>query len=350
MKIFLDIDNTVLEHYGFYSPETESRVHKSIGKFPKENKTAIDSMYSSSVCRDPESVRKLFFLDNAYILTKSPIEEFELHKKIRVAEILDITLDELNNLKDSKGNLKYIDLPLTSSKVDVVKDIFKTDSIEDYVLIDDYSANIIEWEKHGGIGIKYFNEYNSPNHPTNGISISNFSVFGNLLDDCNLLLTGVNKLKLNIISNHLAEFNQGHTEIDFTDIILNDMKSRFDLDTIEDNSKVNLMDFIVQYYHFMIINKPGYWVDQVKELIDPEKVHVIKSVFELNTTNISSAVNTTTKPAITINILTSSVDRPSFVYDVYFTIDEKKLLKSTDGVFIKMIEVLNKLFINCNNN
>lgn len=348
MKIFIDIDNTVLEHYGFYSPETESRIHKSIGKFPKENRSAIDAMYSSSVCRDPESVRKLFFLDNAYILTKSPIEEFELHKKIRVAEILDITLDELNNLKDSLGNNKYIDLPLNASKVDVVKEIFKTDSIEDYVLIDDYSGNIIEWEKHGGIGIKYFNEYNSPNHPTNGISISNFSVFGNLLDDCNLLLTGVNKLKLNIIATHLSNYGVGHHEVDLTEIIMNDMKQRFDVEEIADNSKVNLIDFMLQYYHFVMVNRPGYWGEKIIECLNFKHTYVVKSVFEVNTDNISSIINKTKKPAVTINILTSSKDRPSFVYDVYFTIDEKKLLKSTDGVFIKLVEVLNKLFLNCN--
>ncbi len=348
MKIFIDIDNTVLEHYGFYSPETESRIHKSIGKFPKENKSAIDTMYSSSVCRDPESVRNLFFLDNAYILTKSPIEEFEYHKKKRVAEILDITLDELNNLKDSQGNLKYIDLPLADSKVEVVKNIFNVDSINDYVLIDDYSANIIEWEKHGGIGIKYFNEYNSPNHPTNGISISNFSIFGNLLSESNLLLTGVNKLKLNIISSHLAEFRGGHKEIDFTELIMNDMKERFNLTEIEDNSKVNLMEFITSYYHFLTVNTPGYWQNQVLEKLNDKNVHIVKSVFEVSTLNISSIAKETKKPVISINILTSSKDRPSFVYDVYFTIDEKKLLKSTDGVFIKLIEVLDKLFLNCN--
>ena len=41
MKYFIDVDNTILEHSGFYSIETEGRIHSSIGKFPSENENAI---------------------------------------------------------------------------------------------------------------------------------------------------------------------------------------------------------------------------------------------------------------------------------------------------------------------
>ncbi len=345
MKIFIDVDNTILEHYGFYSPETESRIHKSIGKFPVENSPAIDAMYSTSVCRDPESVRKLFFLDNAYILTKYSIMEYEVHKRKRVAEVLGITVDELNNLKDPDGNPKYIGLKLNESKVDVVKDIFKVDSICDFVLIDDYSANIIEWEKHGGIGVKYFNEYNSPNHPTNGISISNFSIFKNCIEDSNLFITGVNKLKLNHVSHQLATYDKGHKEVDFTNIIIEDIKERFNIDYIEDNNKVNFMDFMLQYYHFIEINSPGYWKEKVEAVVTPGEVHVVKSIFEGNNERITQGLTNSGASVLTINILTSGVSRPSQVYDVYLTIDEKKLIASIDGVFVKMVEVFNKLFI-----
>ena len=65
MKLFIDVDNTIIEHYGFYSITTESRVHKSIGKFPMQNMEAIKYMYKTSVCRDPERIKKLF--DNEFL-------------------------------------------------------------------------------------------------------------------------------------------------------------------------------------------------------------------------------------------------------------------------------------------
>lgn len=41
MKIFIDVDNTVLEHTSSYNARTESRVHKTMGQNPTFNEDAI---------------------------------------------------------------------------------------------------------------------------------------------------------------------------------------------------------------------------------------------------------------------------------------------------------------------
>ncbi|MGL4382636.1 MAG: hypothetical protein ACRCTA_02855, partial [Bacilli bacterium] len=100
MKLFIDVDNTILEHSNFYSIETESRVHSTIGSYPQENSIGIETMYETAICRNPDIVRALFALDNVYILTKYQTIEYELHKQKKVAQLLNISVKQLQEAVD----------------------------------------------------------------------------------------------------------------------------------------------------------------------------------------------------------------------------------------------------------
>ena len=116
-----------------------------------------------------------------------------------------------------------------------VKELFRVNKIENFLLIDDYSQNIIEWEDAGGIGIKYFNEYNSPQHPMNGVSISNFKLFGNEKNKIhnNILLVGLNKYKSNLIEKNLLA-HSNFTKVNLLECVVKDMKEKLQLDEIKD--------------------------------------------------------------------------------------------------------------------
>ena len=149
MKIFIDVDNTIIEHYGFYSYETESRVHKSIGKFPVDNIESIKYMYKTSVCHDPETIKELFKNEDVHILTKYPDMTYEIEKQKRIASLFDMTVDELTNATNKNGEPKYIKVKQSDSKVETVLEKLNIKSIEGSILVDDYSLNIIEWENAG---------------------------------------------------------------------------------------------------------------------------------------------------------------------------------------------------------
>ena len=301
MKIFIDVDNTIIEHYGFYSITTESRVHKSIGKFPKQNLEAIKYMYKTSVCRDPERFKTAFSSDDVYILTKYASEEYEIEKKKRIAFLLGITVEELCGLKDKNGINKYIAINLSESKVTKVKELFRVNKIENFLLIDDYSQNIIEWEDAGGIGIKYFNEYNSPQHPMNGVSISNFKLFGNEKNKIhnNILLVGLNKYKSNLIEKNLLA-HSNFTKVNLLECVVKDMKEKLQLDEIKDIYKYNNFEFLVDYYKFMENINKDYWVKRLKKETEGIDGVLLTSNFEPNFENI---LHNDDKEYIKINII-----------------------------------------------
>ena len=89
MKIFIDVDNTILEHSHFYTKDVENRVHTAIAKNTEINYRAIKSMYDSSIASFPNQIRKLWREDSVYILTKYPNLEYDKYKQIRLAEPTD---------------------------------------------------------------------------------------------------------------------------------------------------------------------------------------------------------------------------------------------------------------------
>lgn len=347
MKIFIDVDNTIIEHYGFYSYETESRIHRSIGRHPLDNVHAIKTMYETSICNDPEVFRKLMENDNVYILTKFPHEEYEYHKQVRIAEILGITREELLNMKDQEENPKYICVRQEDSKVNEVKEIFQIDSIKDFILIDDYSENLIEWEYSGGIAIKYYNEYNSPSHPTNGLSISNFKIFEYLLEDKDIsciLLTGTNKYKLNLVEELLTNHIENKMKIDNISLIKNDLESHLKVDNFPENHKYRYLNFLREYYDFRNHVDKCYWNKKLTSVIDPTKFVTISTLFELPETTVNELSKSLDINILQMNILSmNNKVKPENVYDVYLTISDSHYVESGEDLVNRVCAILNKL-------
>ncbi len=347
MKIFIDVDNTIIEHYGFYSYETESRIHRSIGRYPLDNVHAIKTMYETSICNDPEVFRKLMENDNVYILTKFPHEEYEYHKQVRIAEILGITREELLSLKDQDGNQKYICLRQEESKVEEVKQIFKIDSIKDFILIDDYSENLIEWEYHGGIAIKYYNEYNSPSHPTNGLSISNFKIFEYLLEDKDIsciLLTGTNKYKLSLVEELLTDHIENKMKIDNISLIKKDLETHLKVDNFPENHKYRYLNFLREYYNFRNHVDKCYWNNKLTSVIDPSKFVTISTLFELPETTVTELSKSLNINILQMNILSmNNKVKPENVYDVYLTISDSHYVERGEDLIYRVCMILNKL-------
>ncbi len=347
MKIFIDVDNTIIEHSGFYSYETESRVHRSIGKYPEYNRAAISTMYQTSVCHDPEIFRCLMDHDDVYILTKYPHPEYEYHKQTRVAEILGITREQLLELKDSEGHPKYICVEQDGSKVEDVKKIFNVETITNYILIDDYSENLIEWEHFGGIAIKYYNEYNSPNHPTNGLSISNFRIFEYFLEDkeisC-LLINGTNRYKLNMVDQLLTENIKNKHKIDNIKLIKENLESHLKVDHFPENHKYSYLDFLLEYYNFRNHIDDKYWVRHLEKEIQLDKFTSINTLFELPPNAVSDISNDLNINVLQVAVLSmNKTKRPLNNYDVYLTISDSYYVESANDLIIRVCEVLSNL-------
>ncbi len=248
MKIFLDVDNTILEHTNFYSEKTEGRIHKIFNTDPTSNEEAIRRMYEGSVCSDVDNLKKLLKRDDFYILTKTSNDTYEKYKRIRMAQLFNISVDELLSMKDKDGKPKYITVNQEATKADYLMECFAIDSIKDFILVDDYSQNIIEWEEEGGIGIKFHNEYNSCSHPNGGLVISNFKIFtyfSNKKDFTNIVIDSTLRDIFNI-------YYPNANYIDFFEIIKNDIIKRFSIEEgIYENTKNSFTDFLTEYYSFV---------------------------------------------------------------------------------------------------
>ncbi|MDF9867403.1 hypothetical protein OKW22_000976 [Bacilli bacterium PM5-3] len=345
MKIFIDVDNTILEHSGFYSIETESRIHSSIGKFPHENENAIKTMYESAICRNPDIVKKLLFLDNVYILTKYPAIEYEIHKQLRMAEILEISHEELMNLKDSNGNIKYICIDTNSSKVQTVKEMFDIADLSDCILVDDYSYNLIEWENNGGIAIKYYNEYNSPNHPIKGLSISNFKIFTTLLENKSindLLVSCEDSYMLNLFVKLLND----KANVEYLDILHQvylDLISKLKVEKMNINSKYNIRSFLIEYYGLMESLNPNYWSSKIKNEINNNcNLSLICASFDTDLRKLNIFEN---EDNLALKIIEKKESKTTNIYDVYLTLDENAFLTSIDETLNNLIEILNKFIL-----
>lgn len=345
MKVFIDVDNTILEHSGFYSIETESRIHSSIGKFPKENSIAIRMMYDSAICRNPDIINELLKLDFVYILTKYPAIEYEIHKQRRVAKVLGISHDELMNLTDKEGHKKYIFLNQDDSKVEVVKNLFNLNSLDDCVLIDDYSTNLIEWSNNKGVAIKYFNEYNSAKHPRRGLSISNFKIFGALLKNKpfnELLISCEDTYMLNTV---LKSFDSSLTsdKLDIIREVYYDLKSRLNVNSFDINSKYNLRNFLIEYYRFQDSIDVDYWSKVISEKREKMgNVSMICSSFDVNykKLNLFSDDNN-----LTVKILENSKPKTTNIYDVYLTLDSNAFVDNIDYSLKVIISLLERFLL-----
>lgn len=344
MKIFIDVDNTILEHSGFYSSKTEGRIHSSIGKYPLENKKAIETMYESSVCRDPYIIRELLKLDNVYILTKYSVLEYEEHKRNRLAEILQISVEELMNLKDKNNYNKYICLNLEKSKVDCVKEIFDIDEINNYILVDDYSHNIIEWENAGGVGIKYYNEFNNPNHPTSGLSISSFKFFEYFLKGSNvsnLLLSSDNKYQIELFINSFKK-TKDVLKINILYEVYNEIVEKLSINKFENNNKYDYFNFIIEYYYFRHNIDNTYWRNYFKKLINLDIFNVIIADFDIDFKMYNIFED---KESVSMKIIDSNKFISNNTYDIYVTLEENVFITDTYMSYDKIISTLSKFLL-----
>lgn len=341
MKLFIDIDNTILEHSGFYSPETEQRIHSSIGKFPEENADAIKLMYDSSICRNPDMVKKLFDLENVYFLTKYLAVEYEHHKQVKMASVLGVSHDELMARKDKDDIPKYISLSGHESKVDVVKDIFKVEDISDFYLLDDYSANIIDWENNGGVAIKYYNEYNSPTHPLQGVAISNLEVFEPFIEKRNIknLMVSCDDIYiLNLFTKIFIE-NDHYYSLDILKEVYNDLLNTFSIDKIDLKNKYDVRNFLIEYFIFKNNINEKYWDNLLSKLIKDKNEKVLMGAsFEIEFKKFKSFRH---DESISLKIVDHKYKKNKRIYDVYLTLGAPSLIENVDKNINNLISILN---------
>ncbi|MDR1782160.1 MAG: hypothetical protein LBR40_04085 [Bacilli bacterium] len=351
MRFFFDVDNTILEHSGFYSLNTERRIHHSIGEFPNENGEAIKLMYDSSICRNPDIVKDLFKLDNVFILTKYPDLMYEKSKQLRLCKVLDITLNELLTITNSEGIQKYISLPQKESKVKLVKEIFNIDDISDCVLVDDYSTNIIEWDNNGGKSIKYYNEYNSPNHPLKGISISNFKIFKPMLtqnDMKKIFISCDNSYVLNtiisiwndkaLVNIRNTSFNFKH--IDILRIINNDLTTRLGINNITINTKYSLTKLLLDYYQLQYHIDTNYWTNILKNNLSKDNANLICASFDID----FSKLDEKNDESATIKVFDTDDYERENIYDIYLTLDTDTFLDNIDQSLESLLIFLSYYF------
>ncbi len=349
MKIFIDVDNTIIEHSGFYSYETEGRIHRSIGKYPYDNQKAIKSMYETSICHDPELFRRLMKNDNVYILTKYPHPEYDYYKQLRISEILGISQQELLDMTDEAGKPKYICVPEHDSKVRMVKEIFEITEIGQCILIDDYSQNLIEWEENGGISIKYYNEYNSPYHPTNGLAISNFKIFEYYLKHAEIntvYLVGTNRYKMSIIEDYLTGHVGEKQLIDQVKIIKDDLESHLKIANFPENHKYSYFNFLLEYYNFRNHLDSTYWIKQIEAKINFNKFTTISSLFELPKGEIEQLEKRIDHNILRVNVLSmDKKNKPQNSYDIYMTVSDKYYVDHVEDLFERVATTLNTLIL-----
>lgn len=277
MKLFIDVDNTILEHTTFYNSRTEGRLHKIFGLDPESNEPAIMRMYESSVCSDVENLKKIFDLDNVYILTKTANQIYEQYKRERLAKLFNITVDELLALKDSSGHPKYITVDLNIKKSTHLMELFNLDTIHDCILVDDYSNNIIEWEDDGGIGVKFNNQYNTVFHPKGGIVISNFKLFSFLVND--------DKLKNIIVEPKIAGYfnlnNEENNVVNYLNFVKSFVLEKFGVNkNITENTRNDFTNFLNQCYTFIQENNFDLLKEYMKNKSCDERLNIIINPFE----------------------------------------------------------------------
>lgn len=333
MKIFIDVDNTIVEHYGFYSPTTEARVHTAISKHPVENQSAIEYMYESSICHDPDIIRELFLKQDVYILTKYNSQSYENEKKKRLSKIFNMSVHELETIRDCDNNLKYIAVEQNESKVDVVKKTLGVENIDGFILIDDFSQNIIEWESKGGLGIKFFNQYNSPQHPTNGLSISNFKIFDMYLEKYklnNLLIVGKNKYKLKEVVSRFDELVK-FKHIDFLKIVYNDLADKIGFESFSEHSKYSHLNFLIEYYNFINNVNSKYWDDKINLFLSDNNLNVVSSSFEPSITGFKS------RESLTMKVNGTDDGGINNIYDVYVTLNEERFIDDIEKIYNSLL-------------
>ncbi len=111
---------------------------------------------------DVPAVREFYQnLDWVSLLETTPLinDSMEKIKKLHDSEKFDIAiLTHVNSQKEAVAKIKYIRKFLKKiTIIPVPKEVSKTETVcaEDSILVDDYKGNLAEWEKAGGIGVRF---------------------------------------------------------------------------------------------------------------------------------------------------------------------------------------------------
>ena len=97
-------------------------------------------------------ITKVIDLNNIYIVSASPNEQADKDKQ----EWLNKYLKAL-----PKENITFTRLGQNKAYHFMKKYHLDNKDLSNYILIDDYTKNLIEWQKLGGKVLKYINEYNN---------------------------------------------------------------------------------------------------------------------------------------------------------------------------------------------
>lgn len=97
-------------------------------------------------------ITKVIDLDNIYIVSASPNEQADKDK----AKWLDKYLKAL-----PKENITFTRLGQDKATYFMNKYHLDNKDLSNYILIDDYTKNLIQWQNKGGKVLKYINEYNN---------------------------------------------------------------------------------------------------------------------------------------------------------------------------------------------
>ena len=95
---------------------------------------------------------KVIDINNIYIVSASPNEQADKDKQ----EWLNKYLKAL-----PKENITFTRLGQNKADHFMKKYDLDNKALSNYILIDDYTKNLIEWQKLGGKVLKYINEYNN---------------------------------------------------------------------------------------------------------------------------------------------------------------------------------------------
>ena len=130
--------------------------------------TTYKIMESVDIDTKDEEKTKAFYktLDWQNILSITPTINDGLNciQKIVDSEKFNVAiLTHVHSLDEAVEKVKYIRKYFTDiTIIPVPKEISKTKMVhsKDSILIDDYSGNLIEWEKEGGIGVRFSTKLN----------------------------------------------------------------------------------------------------------------------------------------------------------------------------------------------
>ena len=128
-KIFLDLDGTLAK---FNVKNALERFDKEIGFFAK-----------LGAYKNIEEINEMAKNGNVYVISASPNEQADKDKMIWIEKFLP-------NLQ--KENIVFC--RLGENKAIIIKNQLGITIDKNTILLDDYTKNLTEWEKVGGIGIK----------------------------------------------------------------------------------------------------------------------------------------------------------------------------------------------------